>query len=138
MEWAVIIEEVFRIVLIPLLGIIVKYFIQFINLKAAELKQKKDDALYQKYIDMLNETIVNAVTATNQTYVEALKAQGKFDLEAQKEAFRRSYDSVLTILGEEATKYLNEAIGDLNTYITQAIERQVNYDKIISNSNNNG
>lgn len=136
MEWAVIIEEIFRIILIPLLGIIVKYFIQFINLKADELKHKKDDALYQKYITMLNNTIVNAVTATNQTYVEALKAQGKFDIEAQKEAFKRTYEAVMAVLGAEATVYLNEAVGDLNTYITQAIERQVNLDKLLPTTNN--
>ena len=135
MEWTVIVEEIFRIVLIPLLGILVKYFIQFINLKTDEWKSKKDDALYQKYITMLNETIVNAVTATNQTYVEALKAQGKFDLEAQKEAFKRTYESVITILGAEATVYLTEAVGDLNTYITQAIERQVNIDKLLATTN---
>lgn len=136
MEWAVIINELFTVVLIPLLGIAVKYFVQFINIKADELKHKKDDALYQKYITMLNETIVNAVTTTNQTYVNALKAQGKFDAEAQKEAFNKSYNTVLTVLGDEAQKYLNEAIGDLNEYIRTAIERQVTIDKILPATSN--
>jgi len=136
MEWAVIIQEVFTVVLIPLLGIITKYFIQFINLKADELKHKKDDALYQKYITMLNETIVNAVTTTNQTYVNALKAQGKFDAEAQAEAFNKTYQSVLAVLGDEAQKYLSSAIGDLNEYIRTSIERQVTMDKLIPSTNN--
>lgn len=136
MEWAVIIQEVFTVVLIPLLGIITKYFIQFINLKADELKHKKDDALYQKYITMLNETIVNAVTTTNQTYVNALKAQGKFDAEAQAEAFNKTYQSVLAVLGDEAQKYLSTAIGDLNEYIRTSIERQVTMDKLIPSTNN--
>lgn len=129
MEWAVIINEVFTVVLIPLLGILTKYFIQFINIKAEELKHKKDDALYQKYITMLNETIVNAVTTTNQTYVEALKAQGKFDVDAQKEAFNRTYNSVVAVLGDEAQKYLSNIIGDVNEYIRTAIEHQVNVSK---------
>ena len=58
MEWAVIIQEVFRIVLIPLLGLLVKYFVEFVNLKAEEVKEKNNDATYQKYITMLNKTIV--------------------------------------------------------------------------------
>ena len=36
---------------------------------------------------MLSETITKCVVATNQTYVETLKKQGKFDKEAQKIAF---------------------------------------------------
>ena len=136
MEWAVIIQEVFTVVLIPLLGIITKYFIQFVNAKAAEIKQKNDDATFQKYITMLNNTIVNAVTATNQTYVDALKAQGKFDLEAQKEALNRSYSAVMAVLGTEAQRYLSEAVGDLNAYIMNAIERQVSLNKNLVTTNN--
>ena len=40
-----------------------------------------------KYLKMLSETITKCVIATNQTYVETLKKQGKFDEEAQKIAF---------------------------------------------------
>lgn len=35
----------------------------------------------------------------------------------------------MNILSEEAKKYLNEAIGDLNLYITQKIEAEVNVNK---------
>lgn len=130
MEWAVIIQEVFTVVLIPLLGLATKYLITFVNLKAEELKQKAELEKYNKYIDMLNTTITNVVTATNQTYVNSLKEQGKFDAEAQKEAFRRSYETIIGILGEEAQRYLNAAIGDLNAYITNSIERQVSLNKM--------
>ena len=36
---------------------------------------------------MLSQTITDCVLATNQTYVDTLKAQGSFDAEAQKIAF---------------------------------------------------
>ena len=42
-----------------------------------------------KYLSMLTETITSCVIATNQTYVEALKKEGKFDLEAQKLRLRK-------------------------------------------------
>ena len=85
---------------------------------------------------MLNNTIVNAVTATNQTYVDSLKAQGKFDIEAQKVALQKSYDTVISVLGADAQRYLNEAVGDLNTYIMTAIERQVNVNKNLATTTN--
>ena len=130
MEWTVIVGELFKVVIIPLLALLVKYFCQFVNLKADEIKQKNDDATFQKYITMLNETIQATVIATNQTYVESLKAQGKFDAEAQKVAFQMTYDSVIKTLGTEAQKYLSEAVGDLNTYIKNAIEANVNVNKV--------
>ena len=130
MEWTVIIGELFKVVLIPLLGFLVKYFCQFVNIKAEEIKQKNDNDTFKKYIDMLNETIQTTVIATNQTYVESLKAQGKFDAEAQKAAFQMTYDTVLKTLSEEAKKYLSSAVGDLNSYITSAIEKNVNENKV--------
>ena len=71
------------------------------------------------------------VIATNQTYVESLKKQGKFDAEAQKVAFNQTYEAVMCILSEEAKEYLNEAVGDLNLYITQKIEAEVQLNKPI-------
>ena len=85
---------------------------------------------------MLNTTIVNAVTTTTQTYVNSLKSQGKFDAEAQAEAFNKTYQSVISVLGEEAQTYLSSAIGDLNEYIRTAIERQVLVDKLIPSTTN--
>lgn len=79
---------------------------------------------------MLNRTIQQTVIATNQTYVESLKAQGKFDAEAQKTAFQMTYDAVIKTLGNEAQQYLSEAVGDLNDYIKNAIEAQVNVNKV--------
>ena len=130
MEWTVIIGELFKVVLIPLLGLLVKYFSQFVNIKAEEIKQKNDNDTFKKYIDMLNDTIQTTVIATNQTYVDALKAQGKFDAEAQKVAFQMTYDAIMKTLGEEAKKYLSSAVGDLNSYITNAIESTVNISKV--------
>lgn len=131
MEWTVIIGELFKVVIIPLLALLVKYFCEFVNIKAQELKQKNDNDTYKKYIDMLNNTIQTTVIATNQTYVDALKAQGKFDAEAQQKAFQMTYDAIIKTLGNEAQLYLSEAVGDLNAYIRNAIEAQVNVNKLV-------
>ena len=131
MVCTVIIGELFKVVIIPLLALLVKYFCQFVNIKAEEMKEKTENDTYKKYIDMLNTTICTTVIATNQTYVEALKAQGKFDAEAQKTAFQMTYDAIIKTLGTEAQQYLTEAVGDLNTYIKNAIEAQVNANKVV-------
>lgn len=53
------------------------------NKKDALIKQN-DNALATKYITMLSKTITDCVIATNQTYVDSLKAQGKFDAKLRK------------------------------------------------------
>ena len=128
-QYAELIKQIFEVCLFPLLGILTTFLIIFISKKAQELKAKTNNELYSKYIDMLEQTILNCVIATNHTYVDALKREGKFDGEAQKIAFQKTYDSVMAILSEDAKTYLNEAIGDLQAYIINQIEAQVNLNK---------
>lgn len=128
-QYAELIKQIFEVCLFPLLGILTTFLIIFISKKAQELKAKTNNELYNKYIDMLEQTIINCVIATNQTYVDTLKREGKFDGEAQKIAFQKTYDSVMAILSEDAKTYLNEAIGDLQAYIINQIEAQVNLNK---------
>jgi hypothetical protein len=74
---------------------------------------------------MITTTVINCVIATNQTYVDSLKASGSFDAEAQKIAFNKTLQAVTDILSEEAKKYIVETFGDLTLYLTQLIEAQV-------------
>ena len=64
-----------------------------------------------------------------QDYVEALKKDKIFDADAQKEALQMTLDAVMNILTDEAKVYLTEAYGDLNAYIVQKIEAEVNMTK---------
>ena len=120
-----IVNQIFQIVIIPILGALTVFAVKWINAKANSIKAETDNALLQKYTDMVAETISKCVLATNQTYVDALKQQGSFDMEAQKVAFKMTYDAVLEILSEEAKVYLTEAVGDFEEYLKQLIEAEV-------------
>jgi hypothetical protein len=82
-----------------------------------------------KYLDMVEKTVTNCVMTTNQTYVDSLKQEGKFDADAQKIAFDKTLDAVLAILSEDAKLYLTQIFGDLNVYLTNLIESQVKINK---------
>lgn len=129
MEMQEILSLIFQMIIIPLLGILTKYAVDLISTKITELVARTDNDNFDKYLILLNETISNCVVATNQTYVEALKAQNAFDAEAQKVAFKQTYDAVMSILTEDAKKYLQAALGDLDVYVTNSIESQVNASK---------
>ena len=98
MEWMVILQQVFELCIIPLLGIVTFYIVQFIKTKTEELNANNSNEVLSKYIEMLSNTICECVIATNQTYVDSLKAQGKFDAEAQKKAFEMTYNSVQLLM----------------------------------------
>ena len=107
------------------------FLVRYINAKMKTLVDTISDEKQKKYIEMLNNTITDCVIATTQTYVDTLKKQGKFDKEAQEQAFLMTFNAVSDLLTEESKKYLNEAIEDLDLYIKQKIESEVNINKTI-------
>ena len=125
-----LVAQIFQICIIPLLGILTTFLITCIKSKKDALKQQTDSELAKKYLDMLDNTITDCVIAMNQTYVNSLKQQGKFDSEAQKKAFTDVYNKVIAILGQDAIEYLNSAVGDLNEYISSKIEKEDSTNKI--------
>ena len=129
MDWLNLINEIFQVCIIPLLGILTTYVVKYIQVKMEEIQVKTENEIIDKYLAMLASTVTECVIATNQTYVEALKKEGKFDLEAQKKAFEMTQEAVMMILTDEAQKYLSAAVGDLNVFIAQQIEAAVNVEK---------
>ena len=129
MDWLNLLADIFEVCIIPLLGVLTAYIVKYIQVKSAEITKNTDNTLIDKYTGMLANTISACVLATNQTYVEALKKQGNFDAEAQKNAFNMTLDAVMNILSEDAKEYLSEAFGDLNSYIASQIEASININK---------
>ena len=110
-----LITSIFQVCIIPLLSVLTAFFVKWVNVKSNEIKVNIDDATLVKYIDMLNSTITDCVIATNQTYVEALKQQGKFDIEAQKTAFQMTSKAVLDILSDDNIVEDNTLIEEKHT-----------------------
>ena len=130
MEYTILISNIFQVCIIPLLGVLTTFFMKWVNAKSAEIQANINDATLKKYMEMLTSTITDCVIATNQTYVESLKDQGKFDADAQQRAFELTSKAVMEILSEDAKIYLASAVGDLNAYITKKIEAEVNINKV--------
>ena len=124
-----LINQLFEIVIIPLLGALTIYAVKWINAKTKKISKETDNETLNKYLKMLSETITKCVIATNQTYVETLKKQGKFDEEAQKIAFQKTYEAVIAIINDDAVEYLTAEVGDFETFLMESIEAEVNENK---------
>ena len=121
--------QIFELCIIPLLAVLTGYLVQWIKAKTAEATEKNQKDVFDKYITMLGETIAKCVSATNQTYVDALKKAGSFDAEAQKHAFEMTLNAVMNVLGKYAIEYLTAIYGDLTSYLTTLIEAEVKAQK---------
>ena len=126
MEWMALLQQIFELCIVPLLGVITMYIVNYIKVKTAELQTTNSNEVLSKYLDMLSTTIIECVIATNQTYVNSLKGQNAFDETAQKIAFQKTYDAVIAILSDDAKEYLTNVYGDLTVFITNMIEAEVN------------
>ena len=125
-----LLQQIFEVCIIPLLGVLTAFAVAYIKAKMNELSAAAGNATEQKYLKMISETITKCVIATNQTYVDSLKNKDAFNKEAQKEAFELTYNAVLDILSDDAKDYIAEAFGDAETYLTTLIEEAVNKNKL--------
>ena len=129
MYWLEILYKILEVCLIPLLGVATTFFIKWLKAKEEEVLVKIDNDTADKYVAMLFDTISTCVSATTQTYVEALKKEGKFDAEAKKKAFEQTYEAVIASLTEEAKVYLTTIYGDLSSFLMVRIEAEVKAQK---------
>jgi hypothetical protein len=120
--WETIITTIFEVCILPLLALLTTFVIRWLNSKRNEALAKTDNETTQKYINIAADIIENAVIATTETYVKTLKAEGKFDKEAQLKALEATKDAVLKTLSDDAKQHLMGSIGDLESYITNKIE----------------
>lgn len=93
------------------------------------LAAKTDNDLAKKYLKEAADAIQEAVSFTNQTYVDTLKKSGTFTEENQAEARQKSLEKATELLTVEARRFLTEAYGDLNSYLLNRIEPEVRRQK---------
>lgn len=125
MEWTDILNQIFEVCLIPILAFLTTALINWIKTKIEQTKTLTESEITIKYLNLLEDTIVACIEATNQTYVEALKGQNAFDAEAQRIALEKTKNAVLTVLSEDAITYLTNFVGDLNYFIENKIEAKI-------------
>ena len=97
MNWLEILQQIFEVCIIPLLGLLTAYLISFINTKRNDIINSVENDMVDKYVGIAADVITTCVIATNQTYVDTLKKEGKFDAEAQRNAFNMTAAAVMAI-----------------------------------------
>lgn len=129
MDWLEFIEKILETCIIPLLGALVTYLVTYIRRKIEAEKQETSNKKVQQYLSILEKTIDDCVKTTNQTLVEALKKENRFDSEAQREALEKTLTAVWDVVSEDMIECLETVFDDLELYVKNKIEAKVNENK---------
>lgn len=78
--------------------------------------------------------IMEAVQSVFQTYVEALKKEGKFTEAEQRIANEKALSIIKSQLTDELIKYIKENFGDMEVFLKEQIEAMIYQLKIQSKS----
>lgn len=89
-----------------------------------------DNTKYQQYITEIADAVSAAVTATSQTYVDALKKNGEFTAEAQQEALKKALAACVASISPAAQTFITAIYGDLTEYLLNRIEAEVRNQKL--------
>ena len=116
-------------VLIPLLVTIITICICTMTSKVAKSAAESAPTKYSNMIYALENIVSKAVVTTNQTFVNELKRQGKFDKEAMQEAYKRTYESIIASLSQSFFEYIDEQAVDIDALLKNMIETSVNWNK---------
>ena len=116
-------------ILIPLLITIITICVCTMTSKIAKNAAESAPNKYSGIIYALENIVNKAVITTNQTFVNELKKQGKFDKEAMQEAYRRTYESIVASLSQSFFEYIDEETIDIDMLLKNMIETSVNWNK---------
>lgn len=116
-------------ILIPLLITIITICICTMTSKVAKDAVRTAPSKYSEIIYGLENIVSKAVITTNQTFVNELKKQGKFDKEAMQEAYRRTYESIIASLSQSFLEYIDRETIDIDVLLKNMIETSVNWNK---------
>lgn len=93
------------------------------------LKSKTSNSDLQYVIDEIAQTVSTSVSYINQTFVDQLKADGKFDAEKQAEALKLAVEKSVNDLTSKTIKVLGKNGIDVESLIIKYIEAEINKNK---------
>lgn len=125
-----LLKMLIELVVIPAVPIIVTYVVKTLQSQIKAKISEVNNKDIAEYLNQICDMISQVVTSTTQTYVDSLKAQGKFDADAQKHAFEVTRNTVLSMLSEDARDLLAQLYGDVDSWLETKIEQEVKLQKL--------
>ena len=125
MDWELILQLVITSIIAPCFILATKELIGWLKLKADSVADENIRQALNSALDNLDKSVLLAVAETEQTFVSALKDEGKFDGAAAKQAAQMALDKTKTIMSNYAMETIEAATGTVEDIIRARIEKAV-------------
>ena len=132
MEFSEVLNYILYVVLTVILPVVATYTVNLIKAKIKESNVIADATKNENIAKLIEDAlsdVMDAVLYINQIYVDALKSSGKFDKDAQKNAFNRAYAEALAMISDESKKIIEQVYGSFDKRLKLEIETSVNIAK---------
>ncbi len=120
-----LLNDLLYAVLIATIPILTNYLVKFLESKKTQIDDNKKTADFSNTLSKALEIVSTVVKYVSQTYVDDLKKQGKFDVNAQEEALKKAVETIQSQLDEDTKALLITAYGDLSQWIRVQIEATI-------------
>ena len=117
--WENLVTQIVLWALGGIFSVVGGFIIRFIN------KKIKNDTIKNLLLGAVN-IVSDGVKFTYQTYVEEIKGTTLWDKDAQERAMQKTVDYVKNTMTQQAKDYIIANYGDLEAWIRQQAEIQIN------------
>lgn len=124
--------DINEIITLILQSVLVPLLIYGLTLLRNYLVTKTKAIQVQRALEQATDAAIKAVSETSQSFVDGIKGTPKWNAAAMRDAFDKSMETALAILGEEGLLLLQSATGDVETYLRSAIEDAVRRGKTVT------
>ena len=127
-----LIKEIFGLVIFTIItgvGVVaVEKITKYVNASIDNIQKNTKLAEYEKLnkiIDQVQIAVTTIVQSVNQTFVNDLKASGKFTKESATEAKNKALETAKELLTDEAATAIEQVYGNVDLYLDNVIESVV-------------
>lgn len=129
MEFSEVLNDCVYLALTVILPVVAAYAVNLIKAKIKESNMIADATKNENLNELVKNAlsdVMDAVLYVNQIYTDSLKATGRFDETAQKEAFHRAYAEAVNMISDETKKAIERLYGSFDKWLRLKIEASVN------------
>lgn len=110
--------ELFKFVFVVVMPFLTKLLYDYVQ-------EKIGDSQYHEAV----KNVYEAVMCVQQTFVDDLKKQDKWDIEAQKKAFKIAKETALSIMKDKTASYIEDKYNGLSNWLDIQIEKTIAEEK---------
>ncbi len=125
MEISEVINYILYIILTAVLPVVAAYAVSLIKAKIIESGLIADAAKNEVIGQIIESALSDVMDAVLYVYTDSLKASGRFDEAAQKEAFNRAYVEAINLISDQAKKTIEQLYGSFDKWLKLKIEAAV-------------